>query len=138
MREKKFQLLKNSTPPPPPPPSPQNTHLNPGAIISTPNNSCVRYGLQPPTHLINRHCQQCLYTSSSLSINVHTISNPQYNDISCMMTRSPSPHKMSSVLELYNHGLHITTASSHIYMHTTCVYKLVIALTQDKNNVGDV
>ena len=74
-----------------PPPTPQNTRLNPGAIISTPNNSCVRYGLQPPTHLINRHCQQCLYTSSSLSINVHTISNPQHNDISCMMTRSPSP-----------------------------------------------
>ena len=96
--ETKFQLLKTSTPPPPTPtPSPQNTYLNPCAIISTPNNSCVRYGLQPPTHLINRHCQQCLYTWSSLSINVHTISNPQHNDISCIMTRSPSPHKMSRV-----------------------------------------
>ena len=97
--EKKFQLLKTSTPPPTPtpPPSPQNTHLNPGAKISTPNNSCVRCGLQPPTHLINRHCQQCLYTWSSLSINVHTISNAQHNDISCIMTRSPSPHKMSRV-----------------------------------------
>ena len=41
--------------------------------------------------------QQCLYTWSSLSINVHTISNPQHNDISCIMTRSPSPHKMSRV-----------------------------------------
>ena len=97
--EKKNSVTKNFHPPPPPtlPPSPQNTHLNPGAIISTPNNSCVRYGLQPPTHLINRHCQQCLYTWSSRSINVHTISNPQHNDISCIMTRSPSPHKMSRV-----------------------------------------
>ena len=34
---KKIQLLKTSTPQTPtPPPSPQNTHLNPGAIISTP------------------------------------------------------------------------------------------------------
>ena len=73
---KKISVTKNFHPPPTPtpPPSPQNTRLNPGAIISTPNNSCVRYGLQPPTHLINRHCQQCLYTWSSLSINVHTIS----------------------------------------------------------------
>ena len=40
--KKKIQLLKTSTPRPPPrptptlPPSPQNTHLNPGAIISAP------------------------------------------------------------------------------------------------------
>ena len=99
--KKKISVTKNFHPAPPPtptpPPSPQNTHLNPCAIISTPNNSCVRYGRQPLTHLINRHCQQCLYTWSSLSINVHTMSNPQHNDISCIMTRSPSPHKMSRV-----------------------------------------
>ena len=60
---KKIQLLKTSTPPPrpTPTPSPQNTYLNPCAIISTPNNSCVRYGLQPPTHLINRHSAMSVY-----------------------------------------------------------------------------
>ena len=49
---KKFQLIKTSTtcPPPPPPtptppPSPQNTHLNPCAIIHNPNNCSVRYRL---------------------------------------------------------------------------------------------
>ena len=70
--KKNISVTKNFHPPPPPthprptptpPPSPQNTHLNPGAITSTPNNSCVRYGLQPPTHLINTYSQQCLCTA---------------------------------------------------------------------------
>ena len=65
---KKNSVTKNFHPRTTAPPSPQNTHFNPGAIISTP--TIPVWDME--THLINRHCQQCMYTSSSLSINVHT------------------------------------------------------------------
>ena len=64
-----------------------------------------------------------LYTSSSsLSINVHTISNPQYNDIICMLTNHfvwtmrwlRLRLRLHRLLEcsrtIYNHWLYITTA----------------------------
>ena len=87
-----------------------------------------------------------LYTSSSsLSINVHTISNPQYNDIICMLTNHfvwtmrwlRLRLRLHRLLEcsrtIYNHWLYITTAKqADAYMHTTLLSPLLIIWCSDQ------
>ena len=62
-------------PPPPSPPPPNNTHLNPRAILNNPTITAVR----DSSNTSNKYAvfTMSLYTWSSLSINVHTISNPR-------------------------------------------------------------
>ena len=74
-----FSVTKKLPHPPPPthtpPPSPQNTHLNdPRAIINIPTVA-VRDTWTTTTNISNKYTmsEMSLYTSSSLSINVHTI-----------------------------------------------------------------
>ena len=71
----------------------------------------------------------------SLSINVHTISNPQHNDIICMLTnhfvwtmrwlwlRLRLHRLLECSRTIYNHGLYITTVHSQagrcIYAYNT-------------------
>ena len=87
-----------------------------------------------------------LYTSSSsLSINVHTISSPQYNDIIYILTnhfvwtmrwlwlRLRLHRLLECSSTIYNHWLYITTAKqADAYMHTTLISPLLIIWCSDQ------
>ena len=57
-----FSVTKNFHPQPHAPAQPSEHSPQSWCNNKCSNNCCVRYGLQPPTHLINTQCQQCLCT----------------------------------------------------------------------------
>ena len=132
--EKKIQLLKTSTQNHPHAPAQPSEH--------SPQSWCNnKYSQQflceiwtTTTNTSNKYIKPAM-SLYSLSINVHTISNPQYNDIICVLTNHfvwtmrwlRLRLRLHRLLEcsrtIYNHWLYITTVHSQagrcIYAYNT-------------------